>query len=251
MLLAGAGATLLSADRAAAQAPTAPAPKAPPANAPSAAPPTKGPSKAAPANAPASAPSAAKAPPAKSPPPEPPSEDADAAPLQGVRTPEPTFRFPLLQEGSVLARAAATLRRDAESGTWVATLRDDLETERDREVTVLPSEVLEEMITHIRGRTEVQWFELTAMVLTYRQHNFLLPLMATPLSAEPPRPPRSFLMPPGTVPERAAEILEALHAALKMSREERKRHWHALDEIVRAGTAKTWCRSFVDALEEE
>ncbi|MGE0747956.1 MAG: trehalose-6-phosphate synthase [Rhodospirillales bacterium] len=47
------------------------------------------------------------------------------------------------------------------------------------------------------------------------------------------------------------EIAEALHAALKMSRDERRRHWHALDEVVRAGTAKTWCRSFVDALEEE
>ena len=123
------------------------------------------------------------------------------------------FRFPLLQEGSVLARAPATLRRDAEKGVWSVMLRDDLETERDREVIVLPSEVLEEMITHIRGKTQVQWFELTAMVLVYRNHNYLLPLMATPLSQEPPRPPKSYLMPPGTVPERASAALSALQSA--------------------------------------
>lgn len=114
-------------------------------------------------------------------------------------------QFPLLREGSYLMRAPSTLRFDPASGTWLIILRDDLETEADREVTALPSEALEDMITHIRGRTKVQWFEVTALVLTYRKRNFLLPLVAIPLSDEPPRQPRAARLPPGAV-ERAAMV---------------------------------------------
>jgi len=125
--------------------------------------------------------------------------DRHTAPAAEVRE-----RFPLLREGSYLNRAPVTLHFDPTSGTWSLTLRDDLETEADREVTALPCEALDDMITHIRGRTQVQWFELTAMVLSYHNRNYLLPLVAIPLSAEPPRQPRAAMMPPGTIERVAA-----------------------------------------------
>lgn len=134
-------------------------------------------------------------PPATTTEPAPAAPSGSAAPDAGIQ-----FRFPLLREGSSLVQAPVTLRRDADAGTWVITVRDDIDTEADREITALPCETLEEMIAHIRGRTQVQWFELTALVLTYHNRNYLLPLMATPLSAEPPRAERSTPLPPGARP---------------------------------------------------
>jgi len=123
---------------------------------------------------------------------------ASDAPSEDPRGPEAS-RFPLLREGSFVVRAPATLRFEPSSGTWIVALRDDLETERDREITVLPSEALEDMMSLIRGRTTVQWFELTAMVLTYKGRNFLLPMLGTPLSQEPPRHSQAARLPPGAV----------------------------------------------------
>lgn len=136
------------------------------------------------------------------------SEPAPLAP------PEVRFRFPLLREGSALVRAPGTLHLDATSGSWVITVRDDIDTEADREIRALPCETLEEMIGHIRGRTQVQWFEITALVLTYRNQNYLLPVMATPLSTEPPRPPASVMTPPGA----STEVAQARAAALASRR---------------------------------
>lgn len=136
-----------------------------------------------------------------------PEQSTVAADQSGTASPDPDTesesnegaRFPLLREGSYLLRAPSTLHFEPKSGTWIVTLRDDLETERDREVTALPCEALEDMISHIRGRTEVQWFEVTALVLTYRNRNFLLPMVAIPLSGEPERQSRAAMLPPGAI----------------------------------------------------
>ena len=110
------------------------------------------------------------------------------------------FKLPLLRDGALLERAVGTMRRDERHGTWVYRLRDDLDTAEDREISLLPCQTLEDMIGHVRGKLEAQWFELSGMVLLYRGQNYLLAAMATPLSAEPPRPVLSAPVPPGGDP---------------------------------------------------
>ena len=127
---------------------------------------------------------------------------AAAAADQGVAS-----RAPLLADGSFLTQVQGTLLPGRGGRGWTFRLRDAFEGEADREITLLPSGTLEDMVRRhasLPPGTEAR-FELTARVTTYRGENAALPTFAATIDAFAPRTTRPVLRPPGA--RRDAEVV--------------------------------------------
>lgn len=90
--------------------------------------------------------------------------------------PHDSARAPLLREGTFLNRVSGTAHFASELGVWQFRTAPRGTGGFSRELTLLPSRVLEDLLALDEAR-----FELTGRVLVYHGMNFLLPTMASPL----------------------------------------------------------------------
>ncbi len=120
---------------------------------------------------------------------------------QAANAQQQGFRAPLLPSGGYLTRVQGTLEPGAGGRAWTYRLRDAFEGESDRNIMLLPSNVLEDMIRRHDSLPsgEVAKFELSAVITTYRGENAALPLFATPIQEFAQRMSRPVMRPPGAM----------------------------------------------------
>ena len=110
-------------------------------------------------------------------------------------------RPPPLSEGVVLTRVQGTLVPGKGDSGWAFRLRDTFEGEADRELELLPSVAVEDMVRRFESLPaggEAR-FEVTGTVTLYHGRNALLPMMSLPMGEFGPRAARPVLRPPGAV----------------------------------------------------
>lgn len=88
------------------------------------------------------------------------------------------YRLPLLREGSVLSRAVGDLAQDPDEKLWLFRPSKAEAGGLRRELVLLPSPVLEDMLRVMRLSPAPVEFEVTGRVFIYRGRNFLLPELA-------------------------------------------------------------------------
>ena len=119
-----------------------------------------------------------------------PQSDPSANASAGAADPRPG-RAPLIREGAFLVQAVGEMDRDGESGQWIfRPRRVDTKSKVDREMFVLPSQGLEDMVRLCDDDRPTCTFELTAEVFVYAGKNYVLPVLST-LLAESTDPSKS------------------------------------------------------------
>ena len=91
------------------------------------------------------------------------------------------YRLPLLREGSVIARAQGDLALDPDEKVWLFRPAKAEAGGLRRELVLMPSQTLEDMLQTVRMSPSPVEFEVTGRVFMYRGRNFLLPELAPPI----------------------------------------------------------------------
>jgi hypothetical protein len=103
------------------------------------------------------------------------SEETTVAAARDLESLRPG-RPPLLREGSRLVEANGVMTRDALTGDWIFRMSDDDPETPDRELTMLPSTVLGEMVAVVEFSAPMRVvFEATGDIFVYKDRNYFLP----------------------------------------------------------------------------
>jgi hypothetical protein len=137
--------------------------------------------------------------------------------IPGV-TPAAPKRPPLLREGSFLRRASGTIRRDESRREWIFVPSGRDVTGLEREIVLLPNDVLTETIRLIQLAPAPLTFEVSGEIFIYRSRNFVLASMALPFAAPAaasPAPAAAVPAVPSADPQPLPTDEEAIAAELE------------------------------------